>query len=147
MQTTLRQIEALPTPSQARLYGVLSSHIDQIWKEVAPLLSQALEYSDGKYSLESIKQALINRDMQLWLSIDGHIEACGVTQIVSYPCKKVCNFMFVAGRDMEKWLTFENDIKQWAREHGCQSIELYGRPGWQKILPWERIHVVLREHL
>lgn len=148
MQTTLKPIESFYTQSLgSRLCGVPSDHIDDCWPEVRPWIEIGLGYSDNKYSTHSIYRSLKNKDMQLWVSVNDDVEAVCVTQIDCHPNKKTCLIFLVAGRNMDNWLHFSNVIETWAKSQGCQSIECYGRPGWEKITGWEKIHVVLRKHL
>lgn len=144
----LKQIKHFYTPSSgSRIYGVLSSHIDDVWNQVEPLLSKSLDYADGKYSTGSIYKALKVRDMQLWVSMRGGLEACCVTEIRFFPLKKVCTVMFCAGKDMDNWLWFLSEVELWAISNGCHSIEVHGRRGWEKILGWELISTVIRKNL
>jgi len=142
-----RQIEPSYTPSPGRLYGVAPDAVEGLWEQVAPILVKSLKYADSKYSLESIRHALIRRDMQLWMYVRDGIKACGVTQVVKYPEKKVCVFMFAVGEVLSEWIQFDSLIEEWARDNQCDAIEIYGRPGWEKVLGWERIHVVIRKNL
>lgn len=143
----LNQTKLSPTPLSGNVYGVLSSEIDSVWKECVPHLTRALEYSDNKYSLEHIKSSLESRSMQLWVYLKDDIKACMVTQLVNYPTKRVCLILFLGGSLMHEWVRFMNLIEEWARSNRCEAIEIYGRPGWAKVLGWEQIHVVLRKNL
>lgn len=142
-----KQIEHSYTRSQGSVYGVLSTDIDLVWDQCVPHLKRAIEYSDEKYSLESIKNGLESRTMQLWVYMKGDIKACMVTQLVNYPTKRVCLILFLGGSLMHEWLRFMTLIEEWARSNHCEAIEIYGRPGWAKVLGWEQIHVVLRKNL
>jgi hypothetical protein len=116
-----------------RLYGVLSHAIDSVWPDASKLLEKAVNYADGKYALTDIYQAIKNRDMQLWVAFDdvGMCAAC-VTQIICYPRKKVLFLLFSGGMRFEKWMHLTYDMVAFAKEHGCSSVELHGRPGWEK---------------
>jgi hypothetical protein len=146
MPITHRLTKPLSTPSPARLYGAKASQIESYWPQVLPLINSALEYSD-KYTSQFIYESLKSRDMQLWLSIDGEIEACCITRIENFPTGKVCTIFLVAGKNMDHWLRFEEQIERWAKSQGCQSIEAYGRPGWVRVTGWEQIHVVIRKRI
>lgn len=143
----LKQTERLYTPSLGSVHGILYSDIDVVWDECVPHLNRALQYADGKYTLDSLKKSMESRNMQLWVYIKDSIKACMVTQIVNYPGKRVCLILFIGGSHMSEWISFEPFIEQWARENKSDSIEIYGRPGWAKVLGWEQIHVVLRKNL
>lgn len=143
----LKQTEPSFIQSPGRLYGVAPEAVEEVWEQVSPILVKSLQYADGKYSLESIKRALLRRDMQLWMYVRDGIKACGVTQVLKYPEKKVCVVMFAAGEALSEWINFDSLIEEWARDNQCDAIEIYGRPGWERVLGWERIHVVIRKNL
>ena len=149
MPTTLKQTDRSYWRSlgNSKLHGVPSSHIDDVWDSVKQLVFDGLEYSDGKYTVDDVYKSLKSRNMQLWVSINEGIEAIGITEINIYPNKKVCQIFLVSGRNMDNWLHFSKVIEAWAKERGCQSLECFGRPGWGKVIGWERIHIVLRKKL
>jgi len=85
--------------------------------------------------------------MQLWVIVEGReITACGVTQILNYPRKKVCLMLLVSGRDFHKWSDKLDEIGKWASDIGCTSFEAFCRPGWKRVLKdWEEINTVMRK--
>jgi hypothetical protein len=133
------------------LMGISPDMLPVFWPLVAPLLAQALEHADGRYALEDVRDALLARDMQLWIAVDPRslaIEAACVTEIVAYPREKRCGVVFCAGRRTERWLRHLDEIEDWARGQGCHALELQGRPGWERLLrDWEKTHVLLRKRL
>lgn len=136
------------TQSSGKSFGVVSEFVHRIWVEVEPFIESALEYSDGKYSASDIRTALICREMQLWVYAGEKIEAVAVTQLQVFPKKRVCFFVIVAGRHARNWLSEEKLILNWAKAHGCNSIEAFARPGWTKLVKdYQPIHVVLRKKI
>lgn len=133
--------------SLARLYGVPSPHVESVWPHIEVFIEDALDYSDGKYSLTSIKQSLLDRQMQLWVMMDHKYRAAGVTSINDYPCKSVATVMFGGGEELSYFVEGIKGIEEWAKSAGCESLEVWGRPGWKKALNYELIHVVLRKNL
>ncbi len=133
---------------EMRMYGVLSHYIDKVWFDVAPLLEKAVAYSDGKYHLDDVYAALINRDMQLWVAYDDTgLKVCCVTQILSFPRKRVMLLVFVAGKDSDDWLHLIEKLKEFAKEHQCHTVEFYGRPGWEKTtkdIGFKKIHTIFK---
>lgn len=126
---------------------MLSSHVDSVWNLVLPLVESALDYDDSRYSASSIYEEIKNRGMQLWLVMNGDIEACLVTEIRKYPLKTVCTIFLAAGKNLENWIHVQENLKAWAKTQGCSTIELYGRPGWEKKLGWKKTQVILREDI
>jgi hypothetical protein len=133
---------------KAVLHGIAREHLDKVWDLAAPMVDRALEYADGKYNLEAIYEALAARDMQLWVAtLDFDIVAVCVTEIRNYPCKKILTIFASAGWQLDSWLDFLTPILEWGKAQGCNASELYGRPGWERVLDrfgFEKIHTVLR---
>lgn len=130
-----------------RMCGIISEDVDQIWPQIEDILQTAVEYSDGKYRISDIYHALIERDMQLWIIVDdkNHIYSAIVTQVVTYPRKKVMFVMLVAGVKFNEWSALITNLTDFAKAHGCETIEGYGREGWEvklKRIGFAKIHTV-----
>lgn len=134
-----------------KLYGVLYHQINEAWPFHVPLLEKAIPYSDGKYTLEDIKEGLKSRNFQLWAaSRDETPTTVMVTKIIQYPQAKTLLIMLYAGEGIEKMIHFKAAIYEWAKSQGCTEIELYGRPGWERVLKdegYEKLYSVLRMKL
>jgi hypothetical protein len=116
------------------LRGVKNFEIGLVWPYVSVFLEKALRYSDGKYNLDDIYNALCLRDMQLWLGFDdGKLVAVCVTQIVTFPRKKILFLLLASGINFKKWQHLTHDMVAFAKENNCDAVELYGRPGWEKM--------------
>jgi hypothetical protein len=119
--------------------GVPSQNIDDIWEEVAPLIENAMEYSDGKMAVEDVYMAIKSNEYQLWLVPGG----AWVTRIVSYPQSTRLEGI-AAGGEWQDWLTHGQQVIDWARLNGCDAVELIGRPGWGRKTGFEEIHRTFR---
>ncbi len=119
------------------LIGVQSRDVDTWWEQAAPFLESALDISDGRFDLSDIYKAVKETDMQLWIAVDSEqkIQAACITQILIHPRKKTVLLLFCGGKDVNAWVQFIETIQAWAKFTGCTSAEIYGRPGWEKILP------------
>ncbi len=129
------------------IIGIPYTDIDQWWPLVEPFVVRGLEYADGKYAPEDIRRGLDERTYQLWMA--NILDSICVTTIVDYPRKRVCNVLLAAGNRLHRWVDeMDATISAWAKEKGCQSIETYGRPGWERVLKNNRkLHVVLGREL
>lgn len=85
----------------------------------------------GGYSLADIAERLRDGRMQGWG--DGET-AFVVTEIGIYPQGKFVQIVAAAGR-LEDVLAQQPDIEAFGREHGCQTMVMWGRKGWAKVLP------------
>lgn len=129
------------------LFGISPDDIPKCWNKVERPIQNALKYSDGKYNILDIECLLKTHEMQLWVIIDksGIMKAVIVTQVVSYPQKKVMFFVLIHGVKFGDWKHFIDDFTSFAKSHGCSSIEGYGRPGWEKKISdigFSKIHTV-----
>lgn len=120
-----------------------------LWQDVLPMLIKALEYADGKYTLRSIFDALITKNMQLWIAVTqkNEIKAFAITEIVNYPGKRVLLILFAGGEEVDTWLDKIEYLQNFAHFNDCQAVEIYGREGWaKKLLPhnYVKIHSVYR---
>ena len=132
-----------------RLCGMPSATIDYVWDMVEPLLIPAVGYSDGKYAIKDIYDQLKEKNMQLWVIADNEdiIHAAIVTQIVEYPNKKVMFIVLVGGVKFDTWSHVLPHFVAFAEDHQCESIEAYGRTGWEtklKHLGFKKILTVYR---
>lgn len=131
--------------------GVRHNQIHLVWDDVKPMLEKALKHADNKYDLRYIKLSLNVRDMQLWvLNKDKKTVGCVVTQICTYPLSKRLLIFALAGQGFDNWKHHFKTIKAWARENGCESCEIYGRPGWERKLKpmgFKKISTILKINL
>lgn len=148
-QQQIEPIHTLSQPPEYRLYGVLSDHIDIVWPDVAPILQKALDRADNRYLITDIYQAVVDKDMQLWVTFNhAGIVAAGITQIIQYPQKKILALPFVGGEEMPKWIdSVMHDIELFAREKGCDGIDLLGRPGWKKFINFNQYYIAMTKPL
>ena len=56
----------------------------------------------------------------------------------------------MTGRQRHKWQHLISEVENFAKEEGCDMIELIARPGWQRVLnlfDYKRTHVVLEKKI
>jgi len=109
--------------------------IDDVWPDVAPYITSALEHASGKYELEDVYSLLVEYGYPLWIAFneDG-IKGVVITRFVQYPRKKYLFIEYCGGTDGWGWKTpmFET-LKSWARDNECDAIEAGGRVGWARV--------------
>lgn len=132
--------------------GIPASLIDQLWHYAEPYLKRALDHTSGEVAVADIKQACLNRDVQLWLISRGtRVVAAITTEIVNYPHRKHCRVITLAGSDLASWLELaDNTLCTWATEQGCDALESFVRKGLvPKLAPlaYKHKHSVLIKEL
>ena len=120
-----------------RFYGVLmngSILSKMVWDQIQPFLIATLEVSPRAWDVDSLRNALEEKAMQLWVSYDdrGCTGFC-ITQIAVLPNKKTCQVLFGGGIFAAEWREFLHIIENWAIAQGCHSTEVHGRRGWNKV--------------
>ncbi len=89
----------------------------------------------GRFEPVDVLMLVLQGQFKPWLVVEGdEIFAVMLTAIITYPRSKWCSVFLVAGSRMEEWLMAWTDIvESYAREQGCDKIEGYGRPGWERV--------------
>lgn len=116
--------------------GVPASEVPDVWPSIKKFLDKPIELSNGRLSNLSVLDALLEREMQLWLAVDKEVLGAMVTQIITYSTGlKVLSVVLIGGREMDKWIRFWPLIEEWGRFHGCKIAEIpRGRWGWSRVL-------------
>lgn len=122
--------------------GIPFDEIDLVWEGVEPLVDRAMEYSDGKMLSDDVYNSLKLKEMQLWLVPGG----VWVTRIVQYPQSTRLEWIAAAG-EYQNWTEEFPYLFAWAKEQGCDAVEIAGRPGWGRKIGYEEIHRVFRVKL
>lgn len=113
--------------------GVSMMQIQLVWEDLRPLVLSALKYSNGCYTLEDTRRALLSGKAQLWIATEGtELRGMMITEIQQYPQKKVCFIRLSAGEDLNRWEHLWDVIEDWAISIGCDLVHSWGRPGWKK---------------
>lgn len=96
----------------------------------APYLMAAIDYNGGECSLADVYDGIRSGAYAL---MGGKASAL-VLEPVAHPSgKRVLNF-FLAGGDLEELKQMEQQVCQWARVEGYDSVAIFGRRGWLKRL-------------
>jgi hypothetical protein len=126
--------------------GVPAAAVPSLWPSARRFIERALAEGGGHLLAEDVLAALRRREMQLWVLRSGDVLVGAlVTEIVRWPRRTVCRLVLAGAQDgwRETWLPWRGLLERWAREEGCASIEIYGRPGWARLVPGARKRVVL----
>lgn len=132
-------------------------NIDEVWSLVVQAINEALIYSGDHHHSDHYKELLKQGKLQLWIlwddnknTIQEKYNGLVITQLIIRSKKKVCHMPMVTGKNRQKWQHLIEKIENFAKDQGCDCMELIARPGWQKILDkhkYFRTHVVLEKNL
>ena len=121
------------------------TNLPEWWERAKPALEDMARASNGRESLETIRDALIDGRNQLW----HEKGAFALTAIDDHPTGLVTfSFLGLVGKDREAWLGVLDEMLDWAREQGCTMVQTLARPGWKRVLKdWEMTHVFLEREI
>lgn len=109
--------------------------VPQIESELRPLIRKLGSHLGNRFDEDTLIETLLAGRMDLWIAFDEEIVAFAATAIHTYPLRKVFSCIFCAGEKMDQWADNMMDmLMSYARDSGCASIELTGRPGWTRFL-------------
>lgn len=134
-----------------------TSNLQDVWGLVLKDIQQALSYSGSYTDSDFVLEQLKDKKFQLWVlwdktkqtTIDKYYGVV-VTEIIQRKLKRSCNIFIVTGRHRQKWQHLVNDLEKFAIDNNCDCMELFARPGWDKImhkLDYKKTHVVLEKQL
>jgi hypothetical protein len=107
------------------------------------LIERALRYQDS-HTLEDVLQAIKEDRAQLWCGERSAI----VTEILKAPHKRYCR-IWLAGGDMDELVNeMLPEVETWALRRQCDSVQVNGRKGWQRVLvDYRQPSVVLEKEI
>lgn len=122
----------------------------EVWQLVRSHIEAVLARSNGEMHSIDVFEAILDGRFDLWLAYTkNQIEGCAVTQIVHFPRAKHLLVVIAGGENARAYVPEAMpQIEDYAREQGCNCVEITARKGWQKHLPeYEFTQVVLRKML
>ena len=125
------------------LIRIEANAVDIIWPHVEDLLQSAINFNLGEFTIEDIKEYLLNGRMNLWVvnnQEDGTILAA-VTEFIQYPREKRLGILLVGAKKntIMKWFKQcwqeDSELLAFARENDVKRFEILARDGWIRLLP------------
>lgn len=111
-------------------------HRDEVsrYEEFVTKGLETIPYDD--MSPESVMTFLRSADLQLWILFHrGQPDAFIITEIVHRPARSVLIVKFGAGKmPPQAAEMFRAVVIPWAKMYGCSRVEVWGRPGWARLL-------------
>lgn len=116
-------------------------------RDFVALLQEALRHGGGTHDLGDVLKMIDDGQAQFWHSPET--DSCVVTEIMDYPLKRVLRLSLGAGEFKASLPTLYYPLLDWGRKQGCVEAQIWGRPGWERVLPgpWKRTMVVCARSL
>lgn len=109
-------------------------YVDTCWGKIQGFVEKAADYTYGRYTADNIYDMVKEGDYQLWIAFNGQIKGAVVTNIMTYPQRKLLSMQFCGGEELKEWKDpMLSLLRRFAKDTGCDGIESTARPGWAKI--------------
>ena len=137
---------------QTELLQFNKEEVDYIWPMAEKYIDDACK-GHGGYNASDVKRYIREGSMQLWMANakeSNKVICVCVTEIRKYPNFKVCDLRIAIGQEFHRWVDFMDKICEWAKRNGCRKMEIFARPGWERILKNKKFfktHVQLEKEL
>ena len=140
-----------------KLVRIPTQELDKTWGLIDKDIRQALAYSSQLTDSDFVFETAKEDKFQVWIiwdknqkkTVDKYFGVV-VTELIKRKLGKVCHIYIATGRQRHKWQHLISKIEDFAKEEGCQMMELIARPGWQRVLNlfnYKRTHVVLEKKI
>lgn len=120
-----------------RISIVPVDQIGRVWDQVEPMLKKAADISDGRFTIDHIRDMLLRDQNHLWVVFYPPMRVVSaVTTVFNvYPGNKWLSVQFLGGEEMREWIgELVEVMSRWSKDNGCAGIECSGRPGWSRVL-------------
>jgi hypothetical protein len=135
----------MPRSGECKLICVNPRQVHEFWPHVSLLIKAAME--KGRLSdYAEVEHSVRNGAALLWLAWTGEkIKAAAVTELSAANGERFCTIVACGGAERSQWLHLLTGLENYARAERCQSMRIFGRRGWLKLLPDYRASRVLLE--
>jgi hypothetical protein len=123
--------------------------VPMMWPLIAPLLSLAIDKSNGELTLEDLESKILYNEMAVaTISRDGQVIACVTFEQREFESgKRILHVATAGGESAAEWIDEMDKLcEQLAKKYNCQEIYIIGRPGWVKTLKhldYTLVHTVI----
>lgn len=111
----------------------------KFWPVMEPMFATCTSQTEGRFDTPDLLKEIIEGKQVLWVGYDperNKIDLVVTTAIITYPRRKVCRLVFIAGTRMMAYKDeFIRAIEKYARDQGATAIEGALRRGWARIWP------------
>jgi hypothetical protein len=145
--------------AKCQLICIDPARINEFWPHVAPLIKAAM-VRGAITDFTDVEDAVFARRALVWIAWNGTaLKAAAVTQLSTVHGERFCTIVACAsgrlrpssramGQDRSEWLPLLAGLERYAKSENCQAIRIFGRRGWERLLPdYRPARVLLQKEL
>lgn len=140
MPLQLQPIEPSSSSSSAEpeleLHLLPPEFVAEMWDVAFPFVRAAIPRVCGRMTAGDVLIGCLQGRMGLWLigPRGGPVQGIGVTEVLTFPQKKVLFVMIYSG-EREHAMPLWPKVETHAREMGCVEVQIAGPRAWKRIFP------------
>jgi hypothetical protein len=116
--------------------SVTPPQLPSVWNKASSMLAPIVRKAGD--SLDSLCRQVFAGESQLTIAVNKEtyeIQAVVVTQSFLRKGQNVLNIQYLAGRGINDWIVYLDQIEDWARKNKYHSVVVdRGRMGWERFL-------------
>jgi hypothetical protein len=134
--------------SPAQLVCIDPARVHEFWPHVSPLIRMAMERG-GITDFTDVAEAACAGRALVWMAWNGTaIKAVAVTQLGTVNGVRFCTIVACGGRGRDEWLPLLAGLERYAKAEDCKAMRIFGRRGWERLLPdYKTARVLLEKEL
>lgn len=118
-----------------------------LWLKMLPHLEKMCDFA-GKYGPQDLWAEFNHKRIQIWVDSVADPKVVVTTKIENFPRCKVLKIDGCGGSGLNGWKHMISGLEDFGRANQCDTVEIWGRPGWQRIFPdYARTRVRLDKQL
>lgn len=133
-----------PLAASVFIRSVDALGLQKRWEEIEPLIADAYFYINGLLEPHDLLMSVAHGKETAWLiqGAEGQTLGFGTTELLRYPRKLIARVNMLAGHDIHSWFHEAIDFfETWSRDLEVDLLEIWGRPGWKRLLQSHNYHV------
>ena len=140
----------MPRSDEARceLICIDPARVSEFWPHVAPLIRTAMERG-AITDFRDVADAVFTGRALVWIAWDGMaIKAAAVTQLSTAGGARFCTIVACGGNGRNEWMPLLAGLERYAKTENCKAMRIFGRRGWERVLPdYKPARVLLEKEL
>lgn len=103
--------------------------VPDVWPAIEKMVEKVVNKT-GEEDILEVFNHLANDFYQLWVYVeDNKVKMCTITLVYEGHKERQLIVKYVVGRELNAWLDHDTKLVEFGKEHGCEIMITYARPG------------------